>query len=72
MRSGIIEYTMHKKHILLWSLVAIGALMIASPWLLGFGAIGGAVLVDLVGGAAVAILSLWLIYWERLDEELPK
>ncbi|MES3000512.1 MAG: SPW repeat protein [Pseudomonadota bacterium] len=57
-----------------WSGVAVGVLLMASPWLLGFSGITMAVQVALFTGLAAVALALWVLavdkeyggWWSRL------
>jgi SPW repeat len=44
-----------------WLLVALGAWAIASPWVLGFVELRGAMLSMVIAGTAVILLTLWEI-----------
>jgi hypothetical protein len=48
-----------------WVSLALGAWLIASPWVLGFAAFGAATASTVAAGAVVVVLALWVLGTDR-------
>jgi hypothetical protein len=48
-----------------WTEVALGAWMVASPWVLGFAALQWAMASAVASGLAVIVLALWVLGTDR-------
>lgn len=48
-----------------WTEVALGLLMIASPWILGFSGIQAAMWSALISGLAIVALALWVLATDK-------